>query len=227
MNHRPHTTTILAITADGKIADYTRSAARFSSATDKAHLESQISLVDGVIFGAGTLRAYGTSLPICNTQLKQLRLNRGQNPQPIHLVVSASGSIASGLKFFEQPIPRWLLTTQENSQLWHNDSLFDRIIVGKTDADSNFEWSEILSQLKDLRMQKLAILGGGELVASLLAIEAIDEIWLTVCPVIFGGVTAPTPVAGTGWLQSASIKLNLLEVKHIDGEVFLHYRVIY
>ena len=227
MNQRPHTTTILAITADGKIADYTRSAARFSSATDKAHLESQISLVDGVIFGAGTLRAYGTSLPISNTKLMQLRQNRGQIPQPIHLVVSASGEIAPGLKFFEQPIPRWLLTTQDNSQLWQNNNLFDRIIVGKTDANSNFEWSEIFFQLYDLGLQKLAILGGGELVASLLAIRAIDEIWLTVCPVIFGGVTAPTPVGGRGWLQSECIKLDLLEVKHIDREVFLHYRVIY
>lgn len=225
--NRPHTTTILAITADGKIADYTRSAARFGSATDKAHLESQISVVDGVIFGAGTLRAYGTSLPISNTKLRQLRQNRGQSLQPIHLVVSASGNIDRKLKFFQQPITRWLLTTKKNSQLWQNNNLFDRIIVGKTDANSNFEWQEILAQLSDLGMQKLAILGGGELVASLLAVKAIDEIWLTVCPAIFGGVTAPTPVAGKGWLQTEGIKLDLLEVKHIGQEVFLHYRVIY
>ena len=225
--NRPHTTTILAITADGKIADYTRSAARFGSATDKAHLESQISIVDGVIFGAGTLRAYGTSLPISNTKLKQLRLDRGQSLQPIHLVVSASGKIDRQLKFFQQPITRWLLTTKDNSQLWQNNNLFERIIVGKTDANSNFEWQEILAQLSELGMRKLAVLGGEELVASLLAVKAIDEIWLTVCPVIFGGVTAPTPVAGKGWLQSESIKLDLLEVKHIGQEVFLHYRVIY
>lgn len=227
MNHRPHTTTILAVTADGKIADYTRSAARFGSATDKAHLESQISLVDGVIFGAGTLRAYGTSLPISNTKLIQSRQNRGQSLQPIHIVVSASGKIDSGLKFFQQPIPRWLLTTKDNSQLWQNNNLFDRVIVGKTNSKSSFEWSEILAQLFNLGIEKLAILGGGELVASLLAIGAINEIWLTVCPVIFGGVTAPTPVAGKGWLQSEGIKLDLLEVKHIGQEVFLHYRVIY
>ena len=224
--NRPHTTTILAITADGKIADYTRSAARFGSATDKAHLESQISLVDGVIFGAGTLRAYGTSLPISNTKLIKSRQNR-RSIQPIHIVVSASGKIDRRLKFFQQPIPRWLLTTKNNSQLWQNNNLFDRVIVGKTDANSGFEWQEILAQLSDLGMQKLAILGGGELVASLLAVKAIDEIWLTVCPVIFGGVTAPTPVGGKGWLQSEGIKLDLLEVKYIDREVFLHYRVIY
>ena len=225
MNYRPHTTTILAITADGKIADYTRSAARFGSATDKAHLESQISLVDGVIFGAGTLRAYGTSLPITNPKLIQLRQNR-QPIQPVQIVVSTTGKLDPQLKFFQQPIPRWLLTTSESSQFWQNNNLFERIIVGQTDSNSRFVWQQILAQLYDLEITKLAVLGGGKLVASLLEIGAIDEIWLTLCPVIFGGSVAPTPVSGKGWLQSDRIELDLLEVKQIEQEVFLHYRVI-
>lgn len=226
MNHRPHTTVILAITADGKIADRIRSPARFGSATDKTHLEAQISLVDGVIFGAGTLRAYGTSLPIANSNLIQFRYKQGQAPQPVHIIVSGSGKIDSKLKFFQQPIPRWLLTTQEGSLLWQNSHLFDRILVEEIERNnSSFDWERVFTQLLSLNIHKLAILGGGELVASLLAINAIDEIWLTVCPVIFGGINAPTPVEGTGWLQSESIKLDLLEVKQSDREVFLHYKV--
>lgn len=41
MNHRPHTTAILAMTADGKIADFKHSAARFGSINDKIHREKQ------------------------------------------------------------------------------------------------------------------------------------------------------------------------------------------
>ena len=70
---RPKTTVILAMTADGKIADRTKTAARFGSNADKAHLESQIALADGVIFGAGTLKAYGSSLPITNPNLLEQR----------------------------------------------------------------------------------------------------------------------------------------------------------
>ena len=54
---RPHTTVVLAMSADGKIADVKRSPARFGSAADKAHLEKQVAQVDAVLFGAGTLRA--------------------------------------------------------------------------------------------------------------------------------------------------------------------------
>lgn len=226
MNLRPHTTVILAMTADGKIADRASSPARFGSAIDKAHLESQVSLADGVIFGAGTLRAYGTSLPITNPQLIKSRKNRSQSWQPFHIVVSASGKINSQLKFFQQPIPRWLLTTEEGSVLWQNNDLWQRILIGKVDPDpSSFIWDKILSQLLSFGINKLAVLGGGNLVASLLAINAVDEIWLTVCPVIFGGFDAPTPVTGMGWLQSQGIKLHLLEVKQVEQEIFLHYGV--
>lgn len=227
MNHRPHTTVILAMTADGKIADIARSPARFGSAIDKAHLETEISLVDGVIFGAGTLRAYGTSLPITNSNLIQSRYNRSQNSQPIHIVVSASAKIDSKLKFFQQSIPRWLLTNKNGSLIWHDSNLFEQVLISENFSNLyNLISDEILAQLFSLGIKKLAILGGGELVASFFALNAIDEIWLTICPTIFGGVTAPTPVAGKGWLQSERIKLDLLEVKQIEKEIFLHYKVI-
>ena len=225
MNFRPQTTAILAMTADGKIADLTRSAARFGSDIDKAHLEAQISLVDGVIFGAGTLRAYGTSLPITDPRLIQSRQKRQQNEQPVHIVVSASGKLEPHSKFFQQPIPRWLLTTEDVGLSWQNRDLFERILVGISSHNSGFIWKETLQKLYALGIKKLAVLGGGELMASLLTVNAIDEIWLTVCPVIFGGVTAPTPVSGMGWLQSKAIQLDLLEVKQVKQEVFLHYKV--
>ena len=222
---RPQTIVILAMSADGKITDKNSSAARFGSATDKKHLEKQISLVDGVIFGAGTLRAYGSSLPITDLQLIDSRKYLGKSSQPIHIVVSASGKVDSQIRFFEQTIPRWLLSTQEGASFWQNKNYFEHILVRETKS-AGFVWQEILPELKSLGINKLAILGGGELVASLFAIDAIDELWLTVCPIILGGVTAPTPVAGEGWLQAEGIKLDLLEIKQIEKEVFLHYRVV-
>ncbi|MCY7385725.1 MAG: hypothetical protein LH628_24815, partial [Microcoleus sp. CAN_BIN18] len=50
-------------------------------------------------------------------------------------------------------------------------------------------------------------------------------LWLTVCPLILGGVDAPTPVEGKGFLADLAPKLELLAVKQVDQEVFLHYKV--
>ncbi len=236
MNNRPKTTVVLAMTADGKIADKNHSPARFGTTADQIHLETQVSLVDGVIFGAGTLRAYGTTLSITTPQLLEERAERSQPPQPVQIVVSATGKLDPQLRFFKQPVPRWLITTDFGSQTWLNGTEFAKIIIAQTASPKGksqigleekleIDWISILTQLYHLGLRKLDILGGGELVASLFAVNLIDELWLTVCPVIFGGKNAPTPVEGVGFSQSQSQKLQLLEVKQVDSEVFLHYSV--
>ena len=226
MNYRPHTTAILAMTADGKIADFQRSAARFGSTNDKTHLEQQVSLVDGVLFGASTLRSYGTTLSVSNSILLQQRLMRSQQPQPVQIIVSASGNLDPHWRFFEQSVPRWLLTVPHGAEKWRSQVGFERILIvhGTKENNSAINWTVTFNQLQELNLKKLAILGGGELVASLLAEDFIDELWLTICPVIFGG-NAPTPVGGKGFLQSQAKKLQLLETKQVEQEVFLHYLV--
>ncbi len=226
MNHRPYTTAILAMTADGKIADYQRSAARFGSKNDQTHLEKQISLADGVLFGASTLRAYGTTMAVSNSQLLQARIQRSQTPQPVQIVVSASGNLDRQWRFFQQPIPRWLITLPTGVKEWRSQNEFERILIAHNTKENNstIDWALTLMQLKKLDLDTLAILGGGELIASLLAVDLIDELWLTICPVIFGG-NAPTPVGGKGFIQSQAKKLRLLETKQIEQEVFLHYLV--
>ncbi|MBR8828533.1 MAG: RibD family protein [Gomphosphaeria aponina SAG 52.96 = DSM 107014] len=225
--NRPFTTVVLAMTADGKIANVNRQAARFSSPADKAHLERQISLVDGVLFGAETLRAYGTTLPISAPELLAARQQEHKPPQPVHIVCSASGKLDPQLGFFSQPIPRWLLTTPTGAKYWQGitEKLFQRVVVTEPTPlvkAKSINWVEVFSQFAELGLRKLAILGGGELVASLLGMNLIDEMWLTLCPVIFGGATAPTPVGGVGLSPQ---QLALLSVEQVEGEVFLHYRL--
>lgn len=226
MNHRPHTTAILAMTADGKITDFKHSAARFGSTNDKTHLEQQVSLVDGVLFGAATLRSYGTTLSVSNPILLKERIKRSQQPQPVQIVVSASGDLDPQWRFFQQPVPRWLLTVPTGADKWRSQSGFERILIVHDTKENNLaiNWAATFKQLQELNLNKLAILGGGELVASLLAADLIDELWLTICPFIFGG-NAPTPVGGNGWIQSQAKKLKLVETKQVEQEVFLRYLV--
>ncbi|WP_407886646.1 RibD family protein [Scytonema sp. NUACC26] len=222
MQDRPHTIVILAMSADGKISDVTRSPARFGSKTDKAHLEEQIALVDAVIFGAGTLRAYGTTLTVSHPQLLQQRDRAGKPPQPIQIVITHSARINPEIRFFRQKISRWLLTTSPGSLGWQNSSGFEKILVfekptGEIDLEAG------LKHLRTVGIKRLAVLGGGELVSSMLTMDLIDEFWLTICPLIVGGAAAPTPVQGDGFLPELAPSLQLLEVRTIEQEVFLHY----
>ena len=223
MENRPKTTVILAMTADGKIADFQRNAARFGSDIDKNHLEKQISLVDGVIFGAGTLRAYGTTLTVRNTELLAQRKQENKPSQPINIVVSASGKIADNLRFFSQPVPHWLITTEEGTK--NDTSNFEKVLTFSPEETGKINLVAAFKHLKKIGLNNLAILGGGELVASCLEENLIDEFCLTLCPYILGGKTAPTPVEGKGFLSKHSQKLELLSLEQIGQEIFLHYKV--
>ncbi|WP_353929852.1 RibD family protein [Okeanomitos corallinicola TIOX110] len=224
MQKRPHTTVVLAMSADGKIADFRRSPARFGSTTDKAHLEAQIAAADAVVFGAGTLHAYGTTLTISQPRLLQQRTTEHKSPQPFHIVISSSGNINPDIKFFQQPVERWLLTTTKGAKFWQNRAEFDRILVIET-TTGNIDTCAVWQHLASLQIKNIAVLGGGQLVASLLEFDLIDELWLTICPLILGGDTAPTPVAGQGFLSNLAPKLELIEVNTVEQEVFLHYRL--
>jgi 5-amino-6-(5-phosphoribosylamino)uracil reductase len=222
---RPHTTVVLAMSADGKIADVTRSPARFSSSADQAHLENQVALADAVLFGAGTLRAYNTTRSVSNRQLQQQRQQRGLPIQPVQIVCSRLAQFDPQLRFFRQNVPRWLLTTEAGAEPWRNKSdYFEQILVVNASNDG-INWHDAYQQLNQLGIQRLAVLGGGDLVASLLAADLIDELWFTVCPLILGGAAAPTPVEGTGFSQQLAKRLELLAVERVDQELFLHYRL--
>jgi len=217
---RPHVTVVLAMSADGKIADRDRTAARFSSATDLMHLETQVAQADAVLFGAGTLRAYGTCLSVRNAELIDQRRQRQQPDQPIQIVCSRSGQLDPNWRFFRQAVPRWLLTTEATAQTWQGFEGFDRVLSRPSTAT----WTEMLTSLSEWGLLRVAVLGGGSLVADLVAEAAIDDLYLTVCPLLLGGRTAPTPVDGPGLPIAAALELSLVSAKPIENEVFLHYR---
>ncbi|MEM9002609.1 MAG: RibD family protein [Cyanobacteria bacterium P01_F01_bin.86] len=216
-----HTTVVLAMSADGKISDSDRTAARFSSSQDLAHLETEIAKADAVLFGAGTLRAYGTCLPVRQPDLIRQRQTHQKPDQPIQIICSRSGEINPALRFFKQAVPRWLLTTQQGAKAWEHQDAFEHILYLPPSATN---WAVILQTLLLMGIQNLAVLGGGTLVAELVQQNLIDEVHLTICPLLIGGQTAPTPYDGTGLPINLAPRLQLIQAKTIGNEVFLHYR---
>lgn len=84
-------------------------------------------------------------------------------------------------------------------------------------------WEPALRQLASVGLQRLVVLGGASLAASLLAEDRLDELQLTFCPQLLGGAhtwlapTALVPVpARGGW--------RLLEHRRLEGdELMLRY----
>lgn len=222
---RPWTSLVLAMSLDGKIADVQRRAARFSSQSDLDHLEARVAEADGVLFGGGTLRAYGTTLSVRQPRLIEARRQRGQTDQPTHIVWSPSGRLDPQCRFFQQPVPRGLITTVSGAKPWQGKACFDHLWTIPDDPANPWDWPGLLAQFPAQGIQSLALLGGGHLTAELLRHGLIDEVYLTLCPLIIGGAAAPTPVDGDGFLAELAPRLRLVSCQTVADEVFLHYRI--
>jgi 5-amino-6-(5-phosphoribosylamino)uracil reductase len=219
------TTLVLAMTADGKIADVAKSPPTFSSERDYAHLEAQMALADIILVGSGTLNDGGSAVLVTKPALIQARIARGHPAQPPQIICSRSGNIDPTLPFFSQPIDRWLLTTKAGAIEWYKGDSFSRVLTCETADGSDIDWQVVTLELTKLNIENVCFLGGSELAASLFDANFIDELWLTICPIIYGGSAAPSPVSGAGFTPDLAPRLTLLSVDRVEEEIFLHYQV--
>ncbi|MEO1591220.1 MAG: RibD family protein [Cyanobacteria bacterium J06632_22] len=230
----PHTTVVLAMSVDGKISDRDRSPARFPSPQDQQHLQARVAEADATLFGAGTLRAYGTTMPVRNPALLAQRQRQGQSVQPVQIVCSMGAQLDPNLRFFTQPGPRWLLTGPVGAALWplasqtsepRSEPKFSDVLPWLGEPSTPTNWKAIFARLRKRGIRRLLVMGGGQLVAALAAAHVIDELWLTVCPLLIGGQTAPTPMDGLGFHINAAPRFQLISAESLGDEVFLHYRI--
>src|SRR5690606_35521749 len=97
----------------------------------------------------------------------------------------------------------------------HLDDIFGS--RGKNlDIRNALEWLATKWKVKTLLCE-----GGGELNAALFEQNHVDELCLTICPVIFGGRAAPTLVDGEGVAHlKDAIRLKLRSFEQVGDELF-------
>ena len=171
---------------------------------------------DGALIGAETLRRHGSTCLIHAPDLLSRRAQERRSPQPIAVVVSRTGAFAPSLPFFAQPLDRWLLLAAPCWREGPRPPGFARCLPLAG-------WEATLQALAASGLRRLVVLGGAALAGSLLAEGRMDELQLTLCPLLLGGGhtwlapdLSPAAGLGTGW--------RLLEHRSLGGEeLLLHY----
>jgi diaminohydroxyphosphoribosylaminopyrimidine deaminase/5-amino-6-(5-phosphoribosylamino)uracil reductase len=81
---------------------------------------------------------------------------------------------------------------------------------------------ELARELGRRRMTNVLIEAGGKLLGSFFDQRLINEVHAFVAPLLAGGGSAPTPLAGTGInLMSNAMRLEQCEVRVLDGDVYV------
>jgi len=216
------------MTADGKIASVNRSVSSFGSRRDQQHLLELRATADAVMAGAPTADSGPVTLGPGPVKYRRLRLRRGLAEYNLRVVVSRSGTVNPKAAVFRRRFsPIVILTTRRvtGSRLRRLLSLATEVkICGAKEIDFR-------KALRWLRrkwgVRRLLGEGGGELNDALFRAGVVDELHLTLCPLILGGRSAPTIADGLGEAHLArAARLELVSARKHAGEVFFVYRVM-
>lgn len=190
---RPFVFVNMAMTADGKIATANRRIASFGSPRDLAHLYELRATADAVMCGARTVVAGDVVLDTGPARFRRARRRRGLSESHLRIVVTGRGRVdLAGRLFADRSSPLVLLTTEQagTKRLRAMAAVADEVVVcGRDRIDFSLALHWLASRWK---VKRLLAEGGGELNAGLFAAQLVDELHLTLCPLIFGGATAPT-----------------------------------
>jgi 5-amino-6-(5-phosphoribosylamino)uracil reductase len=213
------------MTVDGKITTRNFSPVDFTSREDKLHLLRQRSLGDAVLIGHSTLKRDNVRLGLPGTELREQRLARGQTPYPIRVIVSNGGRIDPALKIFQTEISPILIFSTGRMPRRYQKALRGKATLHLSKARSvDLEW--MLQLLwSDYKVQRVACEGGAELFRSLLERDLVDQLNLTIAPLMFGGRGAPTLTGLNTDFLPASVHCSLKEMRTVGDECFLTYRI--
>lgn len=224
----PYVIINMAMSADGKIATQNRKVHSFGSKQDIEHLYRLRATVDAVMCGARTVEAEGVTLGIGSEKYKKIRLKNGLKEYHLRIVVSGSASVSPDLPLFESKISPVIVLAGESAP---RDKINNLIQSGANVIQCGKENVDFINALKILKNQwnvhRLLCEGGGELNFALFRLGIVKELYLTICPFIFGGGQAPTIADAEGFLRlNDAVKLEPVSKKQIGDELFLHYKVI-
>lgn len=214
----------MAMTADGKIATANRVVSSFGSARDQRHLLELRARADAVMAGARTVDSQPVNLGPGPARYRRLRLRQGRSEYNLRIVVSRTASINPNAHIFKHHFsPIIILTTRQApaSKIARLRPLAHVKICG----DREIDFARALRWLRRRwKVRRLLCEGGGELNDALFRAGLVDEVHLTVCPLIFGGREAPTIADGAGvaCLSGAS-RWATRSSRARDGERFFHF----
>ena len=216
----------MAMTADGKIAPASRRYAPFSSEKDQELLLDLRARADAVMSGARTVNSFPLDLGPGAAKYRRLRLRRGLAEYNLRIIVSGTGSVDPEAEIFRHRFSPIIVLTTERAPRAKIKRLQARADVVKACGDRTVDFKMAVSWLQsEWGVRRLLCEGGGELNAALFEAGLVDELNLTICPIVLGGRAAPTIADGRGFSRLAdAAQLQLRTMRRVGAELFLTYR---
>jgi riboflavin-specific deaminase-like protein len=219
---RPYVVLNFVLTLDGQATLGKGGAVAIGSDTDHRLMRELRASVDGLLHGAGTVRADNFP-PVVSEALAQRRTARGLEPQPLGTVVTRSGNLDPNNRYFSARPPLVFAPAGPARDL--EARMGTRAVIVPMDGDRAGLASMLSIMRKRFGLSTVLCEGGPRLAHGLLAERCLDEIFLTLAPKIGADRAAPRLVEGDTFLEEAAPLLDLIHVQAEGSELFLRYRI--
>ncbi len=215
-SYKPYVILNAAMSLDGKIAskDYD---SKLSSNSDLKRVHKLRSTVDAIMVGINTV--------IKDDPMLTVRYDYKGNP--IRIIIDSKGRIDKESRIIKSSKDiKTIIVISEIAKDRVNElnSYGVNVIIS---GYNKVDLKALMPILYKQGIRRILLEGGGELNWSMLKERLVDEIIVTIEPVIIGGRDAITLVEGEGFSKvSDSIKIVLKDIERVNDEIILHYHVI-
>jgi riboflavin-specific deaminase-like protein len=211
------------MTVDGKVSTPKSTPSGFTSDVDKRRLLQIRALGDALMVGLKTAEVDRMSMGLPDESLRKARSQRGQSEYPIRVLVSNSGYFPPDLQVFKHQFSPILIYSTTRMPPSIQEELRAKATLHLA-AGNHVDLDALLSDLyQTYGIRTLVCEGGPRLARSLSDLDLIDELFLTIAPLLAGGRTAPGVLGAPGSFLPSSRSYRLESMKVEAGECYLHY----
>jgi riboflavin biosynthesis pyrimidine reductase len=185
---------------------------------------------DAIVIGAGTFRAHDGPWTAENAfseaadDWAELRRREGMADRPTLVVVTSSGDLGGSGSKLDDAI---VVTTSEGAQRI-GDAAATVDVIETGDAGP-IDIRRVVDRLSERGYARILTEGGPKLMGEALEAQVVDELFLTLSPLIAGGgegAPRPTLAAGVELLPDALMQGRLLSLRRADAYLFLRYALL-
>lgn len=210
-----------AISLDGRIATARYDHHALGTPLDRAYMSVLRARSDAVLVGGRTFRNW--PLPLVPEASAIARLQETGFPDAdcpplagrswVNAIVTRTLDLPTGDRFWKDPRvePRVYAPTEGS---------LPGLVAGSTDPVS------VAADLSRRGVTQLLLECGGDLLSQWLAAGLVDELYVTVCPLLLGGRGAPSLVDGAGFDYGSAPRLELLHAHPVGSELYCRYAVV-
>lgn len=221
---RPYTVLNMVSTADGRATLSGRSGG-IGGQADKALFLGLRTIVDGVMAGAGTVRAERYRRLVRDEGRRAARRERGLAEEPLACVVSGRLALDEEIPLLADPQARVAILTASQASLPPGCKAEVEYI--RAMRDGVLDLAGAMGRLREEHgIRTLLCEGGPHLSAQLLQEGLVDELFLSLSPLLASGdATGESLRILSGPELDPPVSLELVSLYEHDSHLFLRYRV--